>query len=63
MSELWRFAARRAAELATLAVSGQGNAAQLSETLHAERGGLWLLLVLSLANIVLAVWRPRIYRR
>lgn len=54
--------ARRAAELATLAVSGQGDPAQLAEVLHAERGGLWLLLSLSAANIVLAVWRPRIYR-
>jgi hypothetical protein len=55
--------ARRAAELATLAASGQGDAVQLAEVLHTERGGLWLLLALSLANIVLAVWRPRIYRR
>ena len=54
--------ARRAAELATLAVSGQGDPAHLAEVLHAERGGLWLLLSLSAANIVLAVWRPRIYR-
>jgi len=43
-------------------MSGRGDAAQLAEALHAERGGLWLLLALSLANVVLAVWRPRIYR-
>ncbi len=54
--------ARRAAELSTLAVSGHGDPAQLAEVLHAERGGLWLLLSLCAANIVLAVWRPRIYR-
>ena len=54
--------ARRAEELATLAVSGQGDAAQLAELLRTERGGLWLLLALSLLNIVLAVWRPRLYR-
>ena len=54
--------ARRAEELAALAVSGQGDAAQLAEVLRTERGGLWLLLLLSLANIVLAVWRPRLYR-
>jgi len=38
-------------------MSGRGDAAQLAEALHAERGGLWLLLALSLANVVLAVWR------
>ena len=53
--------ARRAGELTALAVSGQGDAAQLAELLRTERGGLWLLLTLSLANIVLAVWRPRLY--
>jgi hypothetical protein len=54
--------ARRAAELATLAANGQGDAAQLAQVLRTERGGLWLLLALSVANIVLAVWRPRLYR-
>jgi hypothetical protein len=54
---------RRAAELAALAASGQGDAAQLAQVLRTESGGLWLLLGLSLANIVLAVWRPRIFRR
>jgi hypothetical protein len=55
--------ARRAVELATLAASGHGDAAQLAEVLHTEWSGLWLLLGLSLANVVLAVWRPRIYGR
>ena len=54
--------ARQAAELATMAANGQGDAAQLAQVLRTERGGLWLLLALSLVNIVLAVWRPRIYR-
>jgi hypothetical protein len=54
--------ARQAAELATLAADGHGDGAQLAQVLRTERGGLWLLLVLSLANVVLAVWRPRIYR-
>ena len=54
--------ARRAAESSALAVSGQGDAAQLAELLRTERGGLWVLLALSLANIWLAVWRPRLYR-
>jgi hypothetical protein len=54
--------ARHAAELATLAAHGQGDPAQLAQVLRTERGGLWLLLAVSLANIVLAVWRPRLYR-
>ena len=52
--------ARHAAQLAALAASGQPDPAQLAEVLHTERGGLWLLLVIALANIVLGVWRPRI---
>ena len=54
--------ARQAAELSALAVAGTGNAAQLAEVLRTEWGSLWLLIVVSLVNIVLAVWRPRIYR-
>jgi hypothetical protein len=52
--------ARHAAQLAALAASGQPDPAQLAEVLRTERGGLWLLLLIALANIVLAVWRPRI---
>ena len=54
--------ARRAAELATMAANGHGDAAQLAQVLRTERGGLWVLLAVSLLNIVLAVWRPRLYR-
>jgi hypothetical protein len=52
--------ARHAADLAALAASGHPDPVQLAEALRTERGGLWLLMVLALANIVLAVWRPRI---
>jgi hypothetical protein len=55
--------ARRAAELSALPVSGRVNGAQLAQILHGEWGGLWLLLGLSIVNIILAVWRPRLYRR
>jgi hypothetical protein len=54
--------ARRAAELAAMTASGQGDAVQLAQTMRPEWGGLWLMLALSLVNIVLAVWRPRLYR-
>jgi hypothetical protein len=55
--------ARRAAELSAAAAAGQGDPAQLAEVLHGEWGSLWLLISLSLINILLAVWRPRLSRR
>jgi hypothetical protein len=54
--------ARRAAELSALAATGAADPAQLAQVLRTEWGGLWLLLALSLANILLAVWRPRLQR-
>jgi len=51
--------AREAAELSALAVRGQGNPVQLAEALRSEWGGLWIISALALANVVLAVWRPR----
>ena len=51
---------RRAAELATLAASGSPDPAALAAALRTEHGGLWLMVGLSVANIVLGVWRPRI---
>jgi hypothetical protein len=55
--------ARRAAELSALAAAGQSDAAQFAQVLRTEWGGLCILATLSMANIVLAVWRPRLYRR
>lgn len=55
--------ARRAAELSSLAAAGEGDPAQLAEVLRTEWGSLWLILGLSIANVLLAVWRPRILRR
>ena len=54
--------ARHAAELSSLAVGGRGDAVQLAQALRTEWGGLWLLAALAFVNIVLAVWRPRLYR-
>lgn len=54
--------ARHAAELSALAASGHPDPVQLASVLRTERGSLWLLLALALANIVIAVWRPRLVR-
>lgn len=53
--------ARQAAALAAQAAAGEGSNTQLAQLLHTEWNGLWLLLALSVANIVLAVWRPRFW--
>lgn len=55
--------ARRAAELAAAAAAGHGDAAELDSVLHSEWGSLWLLLTVAVVNIVLAVWRPRLFRQ
>jgi len=54
--------ARHAAELSALAVTGGGDAVELAQMLRTEWGGLWIMATLALVNIVLAVWRPRLYR-
>ena len=56
--------ARRAAELSALAAStATPDPVALEPLLRTERGGLWLMLALCFANVVLGVWRPRIGRR
>lgn len=51
---------RQAAELADAAVHGSGDPVRLAQILRTETGGLYVLLVVALANIVLAIWRPRL---
>lgn len=55
--------ARKAAELSAQAAAGGGDPEQLAQVLRTEWGGLWVLLVVALANIVLAIWRPRFTRK
>jgi hypothetical protein len=55
--------ARNAAALAHEAVAGAGDPARLAEIQRTEWGGLWILLAVAVANIVLAIWRPRFSSR
>lgn len=41
-------------------VAAVANPALLDALLRAERNTLWLLIAVSVANVVLAVWRPRL---
>jgi uncharacterized membrane protein len=54
---------RQAADLSALAAAGQGDPAMLDQVLRTEWGGLWIILTVSIANIILGVWRPRLGRR
>lgn len=49
-------ASRTQADLAAAAA----DPALLASLLHSERNTLWLLIALTVANVVLAVWRPKL---
>jgi hypothetical protein len=55
--------ARRAAEITAAAAAGNGDTAALAAILRTEWNSLWVLIGLSLLNIVIAVWRPRFSRQ
>ena len=44
------------------ALAGQMDPAAIDDSSAGEEGTLWLLLVVSTANVVLGVWRPRLVR-
>jgi hypothetical protein len=54
---------RAATHSAAVAAGNPDAAAPLAEALRTEWGGLWVMFAISLANVVLGVWRPRFRRR
>jgi len=50
------------AKRAGAALAGGPNAGELTRLLTSEANTLWLLLAVSIANIALAVWRPRLMK-
>lgn len=55
--------AKRAAAQAAAALSGTGDPSALARDLHTEWSGMWVMLLIATANVVLGVWRPRFIRR
>lgn len=53
----------RVSELAQKAIAGGTEPALMAEALHSEWMGLWTIMVLALANVLLGVWRPPLRRR
>ena len=50
------------ARLSAEALAGHGGAADLTGVTGGERGALWILVIVSTANVVLGIWRPRLMR-
>ena len=51
---------QREAERSALALAGKVDPGTLAASLGPERNTLWVLLAVSVANVVLGVWRPRL---
>ncbi|MEM8660462.1 MAG: hypothetical protein AAGF35_06210 [Pseudomonadota bacterium] len=52
----------RAAEVSTLALSGQIDPGIINELVRREWWSLWVILAVALVNVMLAVWRPSLRR-
>jgi hypothetical protein len=54
--------AREGLEIAEQIVAGKAEASAMNDVLRHEWGGMWLILTLSVLNIVIGVWRPKLRR-
>jgi hypothetical protein len=54
---------QREAERSAAALAGRVDPTTLAASIGAERGTLWVLLAVAVANVALGVWRPRLTRR
>jgi hypothetical protein len=50
------------AKRSAAAVAGQLDPAMITGSYGAERGTLWFLVVVSTANVILGIWRPKLTR-
>jgi hypothetical protein len=53
---------QREAELSARALGGEVDLSALTGSTVAERTSLWVILAVATANVVLAIWRPRLTR-
>jgi hypothetical protein len=51
--------AQNAAKVSAAAIAGKIDVSDLATKIHDHTGGLYILLGLAVANIVLGIWRPR----
>ena len=55
--------AQRAAKAAERALDGEISAPELAGLIHDEWGAWYMILALSVANVIIGIWRPRFARR
>lgn len=55
--------ARRTTELAVKILEGQSDPSAMRDVMRHEWGGLGVVMFLSVFNVLIAVWRPRLSRR
>lgn len=51
--------ATRAASMSAKLAEGTGDPAVMEKILSSEWGGMWTIMVLSVANVMIAIWRPK----
>jgi hypothetical protein len=55
--------AKRGADLSAKVAGGDASPEVLAQVLRSEWIGLWTIMAIAMANVVLGIWRPRLKRR